>query len=190
MQEEAVIEKVPSGFTIWLTGLSSAGKTTLSRLLESLLAGGGRNVEVLDGETVRKTLGVHGFTKEARDNHVRHLGFMSNLLSRNGVIVIVASISPYRSVRDEVRAWHGDRFVEVFLSCPMETLIARDSRDLYRRALSGEIRNFTGISDPYEQPVNPEIVLHTDREAKEQSAQRVIDWLIAREFVSAGVVSL
>src|SRR5262249_8205103 len=95
--------KVSSGFTIWLTGLSSSGKTTLSRLLERQLLRDGRNVEVLDGETVRKTLGIYDFSKEARNNHVRHLGFASNLLSRNGVIVIVASISPYKSVRDEIR---------------------------------------------------------------------------------------
>lgn len=169
--------KAPLGFTIWLTGLSCAGKTTLSRLLQSQLAGERRNIEVLDGETVRDTLGIQGFSKEARDHHVRYLGFMANLLSRNGVIIIVASISPYRAVRDEIRLWHEARFVEVFLSCPIQTLIERDSRNLYRRALSGEILNFTGISDPYEEPLNPEIILHTDRETKEQSARRVLDWL-------------
>lgn len=128
------------GFTLWLTGLSGAGKTSIAQLLESYIREQGRSVEVLDGEVIRKTLSSQlGFSKDDRDYHVRHLGFVSNLLSRNGVIAIVAAISPYRAIREEVRGWHGaDRFVEVFLSCPIETLIHRDVRGFFIRLALGK----------------------------------------------------
>ena len=170
-------------FTVWLTGLSGAGKTSIAQLLESYIRDHGSSVEVLDGGAVRKTVSSHGFSKDDRDQHVRHIGFTSNLLSRNGVIAIVAAISPYRAVRDEVRSWHGDRFVEVFLSCPVETLINRDARGLYKRAIAGEIPHFSGISDPYEDPLHPQITIHTDRESKEQSARRILDWLIEGQYL-------
>ncbi len=172
------------GFTIWLTGLSGAGKTTLSEVLEARLRDQGRPVEILDGEAVRRIFSNKlGFSKEDRDHHVRHLGFMANLLSRNGIIAVVAAISPYNAVRDEVRRWHGDRFIEVFVSCPVETLIARDSRGLYSRALSGEIQHFTGISDPYEDPVHPHVTVHTDRESQDESATKILDWLVERQYL-------
>lgn len=177
---------IDSGFTLWLTGLSGSGKTTIAELVESQLRGQGRKVEVLDGEVIRKALSnTLGFSKHDRDYHVRQLGLASNLLSRNGIVAIVAAISPYRDIRDEVRRWHGERFIEVFLSCPVQTLIDRDKRDLYRRALAGDLKNFTGISDPYEEPLNPELILTTDREEANVSARKIWDWLIEHQYVPA-----
>jgi adenylyl-sulfate kinase len=171
------------GFTIWFTGLPGAGKTTVARLVEQELRARGRRVEVLDGDIVRTNLSKGlGFSKEDRDTHIRRIGFVCKLLSRNGVAVIAAAISPYRAVRDEVRAEVG-RFVEVYAKCPLDVLIARDVKGLYARALRGEIANFTGISDPYEEPLYPEVVLETDRETPEESAARVIVALEAMGYI-------
>ena len=164
-----------SGFTIWLTGPSGSGKSTVAAILERELRGRGLRVEVLDGDVVRThlTKGL-GFSREDRDENVRRVGWICELLSRNDVIAIAAVISPYRAVRDEIRGRIG-RFVEVHMDAPIEVLAGRDVKGLYRRAKAGEIRNFTGVDDPYEPPLSPEVTCHTDgREAPGESAARVL----------------
>lgn len=162
------------GFVVWFTGLPSSGKSTLAGLLAQELPSRGLPVEILDGDEVRQRLtkGL-GFSKEDRDDNIRRIAFVAKLLSRNNVCAITAAISPYRSVRDEARRDIG-RFVEVYVKCPVETCIARDVKGLYRRALAGEISNFTGISDPYEEPLDPEVVVETDRESTEASLRRIV----------------
>lgn len=166
------------GFTLWFTGLSGAGKTTLARLVETELRKLGRKVEVLDGDEIRENLSQGlGFSKEDRDTQVRRIGYVAKLLSRNGVIAIVAAISPYRAARNEVRRQIG-AFVEVYVKCPLETCIERDVKGLYARALRGEISQFTGISDPYEPPERPEITVDTSLATREQSLQHILTELI------------
>jgi adenylyl-sulfate kinase len=166
-------EERRQGFTLWLTGMSGAGKTTISSILERWLRGHGAPVERLDGDEVRKRLSKGlGFSREDRDENIRRIGFVAELLCRNGVIVIVAAISPYRAIRDELRLAIG-AFVEVHVDCPMDVLIARDAKGLYQKALRGEIALFTGISDPYEPPLEPELVIDSSTETPEQSATRV-----------------
>lgn len=162
------------GFTLWFTGLSGAGKTTVSQLVEKELRSRGLNVEMLDGDVVRTNLSKGlGFSKEDRDINIRRIGFVCRLLSRNGVAAIASAISPYREVRDEVRRDNG-RFVEVFVKCPLDTLVERDVKGLYKKAIAGEIANFTGVSDPYEEPLNPEVLLESDKESPQESADKVI----------------
>ncbi len=157
------------GFVVWFTGLSGAGKSTLAHGLESVLRERGLKVEVLDGDVVRTHLSKGlGFSKEDRDTNIRRIGFVCKLLARNGVVAIAAAISPYREIRDELRRDIGD-FVEVYVKCPLEVLLARDIKGLYAKALRGEIANFTGVSDPYEEPLNPEVLLETDRESVGES---------------------
>src|ERR1700734_3874814 len=140
------------GFTIWLTGMSGAGKSSTSKLLEKYFRDRGANVEVVDGDVVRTFLSKGlGFSKEDRDENIRRIGFVCELLSRNGVIAIAAAISPYRAVREELRA-RIPNFVEVYVECPIEVLAERDVKGLYKKALAGEIPHFTGVSDPYEPP--------------------------------------
>lgn len=161
------------GFTLWFTGLPGAGKTTVSELVWRRLRRHDARAELLDGDILRTSLSKGlGFSKEDRDTHIRRIGFVCRLLSRNGVIAIAAAISPYRAIRDEIRR-SVTRFVEVYVSCPLEVLIARDAKGLYRKALAGEIPHFTGVSDPYEPPLDPEVILHTDRETPEESAAKV-----------------
>jgi adenylyl-sulfate kinase len=162
------------GFTIWLTGLSGAGKSTMGQELERVLLERGLNVELLDGDEVRTNLSKGlGYSKEDRDINIRRIGYVCKLLSRNGVVAIAAAISPYREVRREVREMM-DRFVEVYMECPIEVLTERDPKGLYERALKGEIPNFTGISDPYEPPEQAEIVCDTDKESVEESVTKVV----------------
>lgn len=178
------------GFTLWLTGLSGAGKTTLARHVARELRARALKVEVLDGDVVRQNLSKGlGFSKEDRDTNIRRIGFVCNLLSRNGVVAIAAAISPYRAVRNEVRASQDTgRFVEVFLDCPVEVCIKRDVKALYQKALTGEVENFTGVSDPYEPPERPEIVLHTSRETEEESVTNILKWLEERGYVPPKVL--
>lgn len=168
------------GFTLWFTGLSGAGKSTLSERIFEKLKLAGAKVELLDGDEVRTHLSKGlGFSKEDRDTNVHRLGFVCQLLSRNGVIAIVAAISPYRATRDEVRA-KIENFVEIYVHCPIEVLAERDVKGLYKRALAGEIAHFTGISDPYEPPTSPEITVDSSLETLEQSEARV--WAKLKEL--------
>ena len=161
------------GLTVWFTGLSGAGKTTLSQALERRLADCGYPVESLDGDVVRQRLSKGlGFSKADRDENIRRIGFVAELLTRHGVVVLVSAISPYREIRDEVRRQIG-RCVEVYVNAPLEICEQRDQKGLYKRARAGEIRGFTGIDDPYEPPLNPEVECHTDLETVEQSAAKV-----------------
>jgi len=173
------------GFTLWLTGMSGAGKSTISdRIIERLCAAGAK-VELLDGDIVRTNLSQGlGFSRADRDTNIRRIGFVSELLSRNGVIVVVAAISPYRETREEVKRKIGD-FVEVFVNCPVEVLAARDVKGLYKKALAGEVGNFTGISDPYEPPLNPDVEVRTDRETVDESLDRIWAELTRRGYISA-----
>src|ERR1044072_7886255 len=162
------------GFTLWFTGLSGAGKTTLARLVESELRERGHKVEVLDGDVIRTNLSKGlGFSKEDRDTNIRRIGFVCNLLTRNDVVAIAAAISPYSNVRDEVRRQIGS-FVEVYVKCPIDVLAERDVKGLYKKALAGEIKNFTGVDDPYEAPLAAEVVVETDLEPPERSVVRII----------------
>ena len=162
------------GLTLWLTGLSGAGKSTIAERVAAELRHRGRRVEVLDGDAIRENLSKGlGFSKEDRDTNIRRIGFVAELLARNGVVVVVAAISPYRAVRDEVRA-RIDRFVEVHVHCSLDELVRRDVKGLYRRAIAGEIPHFTGVSDPYEAPLDPEVVVDTAVESVEESVLRVL----------------
>jgi adenylyl-sulfate kinase len=174
-----------AGFTIWITGLSGSGKSTLTAILERELRARGHRVEVLDGDVVRThlTSGL-GFSREDRDENVRRVGWVCEVLSRNDVIAVAAVISPYRAVRDEIRARIG-RFVEVYMEAPLDVLIARDPKGLYRRALAGEIEDFTGISDPYEPPLRAEVTCQSDgRESPDESAQRVMQTLARLGYIA------
>jgi adenylyl-sulfate kinase len=166
------------GFTVWFTGMSGAGKSTLSEPVAARLRALGRAVELLDGDVVRTHLSRGlGFSKEDRDLNVRRIGFVANLLSRNGIAVVTAAISPYRAVRDEVRATiegDGGGFVEVYLHCPIEVLAARDVKGLYKKALAGEIDRFTGISDPYEPPHAPDVVVDSSKDSVDDGIERVL----------------
>jgi adenylyl-sulfate kinase len=172
------------GFTLWFTGLSGAGKTTLARLVEAELLSRGHKVEVLDGDIIRTNLSKGlGFSKEDRDTNIRRIGFVCNLLTRNGVVAIAAAISPYRDVRDEVRRDIGS-FVEVYLKCPIDVLAERDAKGLYKKALAGELKNFTGVDDPYEAPIAPEVFVETNLETPEASAAQIIARLEELSLVS------
>jgi adenylylsulfate kinase len=161
------------GFTIWFTGLSGAGKSTLSEILVERLRKAGARVELLDGDVVRTNLSKGlGFSKEDRDTNIRRIGFVCDLLSRNGVIAIAAAISPYKEIRDEIRA-KVSNFLEVYVECPINVLAERDVKGLYKKALAGEIAHFTGVSDPYEAPDHAEVICYTDRETPEQSADKI-----------------
>jgi adenylyl-sulfate kinase len=173
------------GFTLWFTGLSGAGKTTLARLIEAELQARGHKVEVLDGDIIRTNLSKGlGYSKEDRDTNIRRIGFVCNLLTRNDVIAIAAAISPYREVRDEVRRNIGS-FVEVYVKCPIDVLSERDVKGLYKKALAGEIKNFTGVDDPYEAPLAAEVIVETDLETPEQSVVRIISKLEEMTLVAA-----
>src|SRR5689334_10966946 len=162
------------GFVVWFTGMSGAGKSTLAAMLAAELTRRGVHVESLDGDVVRTYLSKGlGFSREDRDENIRRIGFVAKLVSRSGACAIAAAISPYRAIRDEVR--HTvERFVEVYTECPIEVLAERDPKGLYKRALAGELKNFTGVSDPYEPPLAPEIHVHTDRETPADSLATIL----------------
>jgi len=172
------------GFTVWFTGLSCSGKTTVSRRVAEELCKRGLKVEVLDGDVVRTNLSKGlGFSKEDRDTNIKRIGFVCKLLTRNGVVAVGAAISPYREIRDFNRREIGD-FVEVYCRCPLEVCIERDVKGLYKKALAGEIPNYTGVSDPYEEPLKPEVVLETDKETVEESVGKVIRKLEELRYLS------
>ena len=178
------------GVTVWFTGLSGAGKSTIAEALAERLSRDGARVEILDGDVVRTNLSKGlGFSREDRDTNIRRIGFVSHLLSRNGVIVLAAAISPYRSVRDEVRALVGE-FVEVYVSTSLETCMSRDVKGLYKKAISGELPQFTGISDPYEPPEQPELILETDSHSPAENAQEILDWLESHGFIGSTTKTL
>lgn len=165
------------GAVIWLTGLSGSGKTTIAKELEALLLSRHLKVELLDGDIIRTNLSKGlGFSKEDRDTNVRRVGFVANLLSRNGVIVIVALISPYQAIRDEIRA-SVNTFVEVYTNAPLEICEQRDVKGLYQKARAGEIKDFTGIHSPYEPPHRPEITCFTDKETIDDSVAKIVTFL-------------
>jgi adenylyl-sulfate kinase len=171
------------GCVLWFTGLSGSGKSTLANHIAPILRQKGCRVEILDGDEVRENLSKGlGFSKEDRDTNIRRIGFVAGLLSRNGVIAITAAISPYAEIRGEVRA-KVTNFVEIYAECPLDVLEGRDTKGLYKKAKAGIIKNFTGISDPYEPPAKPEIVVRTHEETIEQSAGKILDYLKSRGLV-------
>ncbi|MEA5504835.1 adenylyl-sulfate kinase [Halotia wernerae UHCC 0503] len=174
-----------SGFTLWFTGLSGAGKTTISKGVALVLKARGYRVEILDGDVVRTHLCQElGFSKQDRDTNVRRIGFVANLLSRNQVIAIVAAISPYREIREEVRQM-SQSFVEVYVKASLETCSQRDVKGLYALAKAGTIKDFTGIDSPYEEPLNPEIICDTQHESIESSINKVIQALEEWGYISS-----
>jgi adenylyl-sulfate kinase len=163
--------------------MSGAGKTTLATAVEEILRDRGLKVELLDGDVVRTNLSKGlGFSKEDRDTNIKRIGFVCKLLTRNGVVAIGSAISPYREVRDFIRQDIG-RFVEVYCKCPMEVLIERDVKGLYKKALAGEIENFTGVSDPYEEPLNAEVVVSTDTETRQESVGKILARLEVLNYI-------
>ena len=163
------------GFTVWFTGLSGAGKTTISEIVEKELRQSFGKVEVLDGDIVRTNLSKGlGFSREDRDTNILRIGFVAELLTRNGVGVIVSAISPFKEARDQVRRNIGGDFIEVYVDAPLEVCAERDVKGLYKKAFAGEIGQFTGVSDPYEPPAAPELHINTDEEEPQESARRVI----------------
>ena len=178
------------GAIYWFTGLSGSGKSTLASGLAAGLRARGRRVEVLDGDEVRTNLSKGlGFSKEDRDINIRRIGYVARLLSRNGVAVITAAISPYAAVRDEVRAGLADEpadFVEIHVDCSIEELTRRDVKGLYEKALRGEIPNFTGISDPYEAPEHPEVRVNSETQSEDESLGIILDYLESRRMIPAG----
>jgi adenylylsulfate kinase len=173
------------GFTLWFTGLSGAGKTTITNLLVKELHERGSKIEVLDGDIVRENLSKGlGFSKEDRDINIRRIAFVADLLSRNDVPVITAAISPYRALREEARGVMDGRFVEVYVKASVEACEERDVKGLYAKARAGEIKEFTGVSDPYEPPDNPEIVVETETQSPEESAQQILDYLETHRYIT------
>jgi adenylylsulfate kinase len=171
-----------TGFVLWLTGLSGAGKSTVAAKLAPMLAERGHRVELLDGDEVRTNLcqGL-GFSRADRDTNIARIGYVASMLAKHGVVVLVAAISPYRAARDQVRA-SADTFVEVHVATPLATCAERDVKGLYAKALSGQLPNFTGISDPYEPPLAPEIVLHTEVQTVDESVHQILTWLEANQL--------
>jgi adenylyl-sulfate kinase len=171
------------GSTVWFTGLPSSGKSTLARMLEDILKYRRFHVEVLDGDEVRLRLSKGlGFSKEDRDENIRRIAYVAKVITRCGAVAITCAISPYREIRNEAREEIG-RFVEVYVKCNLEECIRRDVKGLYRKALSGEIKNFTGISDPYEEPLNPEIVVETHKETPQESLHKIISGLTGLGYI-------
>ncbi len=165
------------GFVVWLTGLPGSGKSTIGKRLADVIRSLGRRVEYLDGDLVRPWLSPEaGFTREDRVRHLTRVAYVSHLLARNGVVVVAAFVSPYRDVRDRARELIGD-FVEVYVKCPLEVCIERDPKGLYKRALAGEIKHMTGLDDPYEEPLNPEVVIDTSILGVDECVDRILDYL-------------
>jgi adenylyl-sulfate kinase len=174
------------GFCLWFTGRSGSGKSTITTHLVKELRRRGSKLEVLDGDVVRENLSKGlGFSKEDRDTNIRRIAFVANLLSRNGVPVITAAISPYKAIRDEARQMMGDRFIEAYVKVSLEEAERRDVKGLYAKARAGEIKEFTGVSDPYEPPEDPELLIDTESQSPEQSAQQILAYLEERSLIPA-----
>jgi adenylylsulfate kinase len=175
------------GFTLWFTGLSGSGKSTISGILVEEFERRGVPVEVLDGDVVRENLSKGlGFSKEDRDTNIRRIAFVANLLSKHGTPVITAAISPYREIRDEARKLMDGRMVEAYVKASVEECERRDVKGLYKKARAGEIKEFTGVSDPYEPPENPELVLETEQQSPEESARQILAYLEERGLLPSG----
>ncbi len=173
----------PKGFTLWFTGLSGAGKSTLSTRVADELRRRGVKVEIFDGDEVRTNLSQGlGFSKEDRDTNIKRIGYVCKLLTRNGIVAISAAISPYREARDDNRAQIG-HFIEVYVECSIEALTRRDVKGLYKKALAGELPNFTGVSDPYEPPLKPEITVHSERQSVDESVNAILVDLEQRGWI-------
>jgi adenylylsulfate kinase len=181
-----------NGAILWFTGLSGAGKSTLATAV-GIRVSAIRPVEVLDGDEVRTHLSKElGFTKDDRDIHVRRLGFVARLLARHGVFVITAAISPYADIRNEIRRLadaEGTAFIEVFVNAELKSLVQRDVKGLYKRAIAGEIPHFTGVSDPYEPPTHPEIIVRTGAESVDTSVDTILNVLVAKDLLPASVTA-
>lgn len=176
------------GFTVWFTGLPCSGKTTVSQLLAARLRSLKYPVELLDGDEVRHHLSQGlGFTRQDRDLNIGRIGYVCHLLSRNGVIAIAAAVSPYREAREAVRKRIG-RFMEVYVKCPLEVCIARDKKGMYRKAFAGEIPQFTGVSDPYEEPTEPEVIVETDAQSPEESISVILGQLVSLGYIPRKVL--
>lgn len=177
-------ENSTKGFALWFTGLPAAGKSTLAERVAKILREAGRRVEVLDGDEVRTHLSRGlGYGREGRDTNIRRIGHVSQLLVRNGIVAVAAAISPYRELRDENRALIGE-FVEVYVDCPLDECRRRDPKGLYARADAGQIPQFTGVSDPYEPPLMPEVVVRTAQETVEESTERILGALRTRGYIA------
>ena len=173
-----------NGFVLWFTGLSGSGKSAITSRLEPKIKTTGKNVEILDGDVVRQSLSKDlGFTEADRKTNLERITFVAKLLSRNGVATLVSFISPYISARDTARK-ETTNFIEVFVKCPVEVCIERDVKGMYKKAIAGEIKNFTGISHPYEEPPSPELVIETDKETPEESVERILDYLSENGFLN------
>jgi adenylylsulfate kinase len=167
-------EPAEGGFTVWFTGLSGSGKSTLAELLVDVLEARGHRYELLDGDVVRTHLSKGlGFSKEDRDTNILRIGWVAERMTYHGAAVLVSAISPYRDIREQVRA-RIPRFVEVFVSCPVEVCAQRDVKGLYEKAFRGEITGFTGVDDPYEPPTDPEVMVETDRMTPEECVERIV----------------
>jgi adenylylsulfate kinase len=174
---------VERGVTVWFTGLPSAGKTTIAHKLEGILRDRGHKVEVFDGDVIRKHLCSDlGFSKAHRDENIKRIAYICKLMTRNGVVAIASAISPYRETRDYARKEIGD-FLEIYVKCPLDVCKKRDVKGLYKKALNGEIKGFTGIDDPYEEPLHPELILKTHNESVEESANRVVQLLEHKGYI-------
>ena len=172
------------GFTLWLTGLSGAGKSTLAGHVAKELRHRGLKVEILDGDEVRTNLSKGlGFSKEDRDTNIKRIGYVCKLLTRNGVVAISAAISPCMEIRDYNREQIG-HFIEVYVKCSIEELTRRDVKGLYKKALAGEIKNFTGVSDPYEAPTHPEILVDSEKQSEQDSVQAILDYLERHAWIA------
>lgn len=172
------------GVTVWLTGLPCSGKTTIAHRLAEILSQKGYNVEIIDGDVIRNYISKGlGFSREDRFENIRRVSFVAKLLTRNGVITLVAVISPYREMRKMAREMIGDDFIEVFVNAPLEVCEKRDVKGMYKLAREGKIKNFTGIDDPYEPPANPDVECRTDKETPEESVRKIILELKRRGYI-------
>jgi adenylylsulfate kinase len=179
------------GCVVWLTGLPGSGKTTLAKIIETQINALGLRSEVLDGDEVRKNLSPElGFSKQDRETHARRVVYISKLLSKNGIITLVALISPYRMFRNHARETIGTGFIEIWVKASSETCRMRDPKGLYKKATEGKVSNLTGVQDPYEPPLNPELIIETETETREQSADKIMNYLKKREYFGREVQSL